>query len=444
MTFCPNNYCNFTCCEATNGYYQLSPVRIDQCNSYRSGTACGSCQGGYTLSFDSVECVNVSKCTTGQTVLVIMLSVLYWIALVVLVFIVTYYHIGSGYLYAITYYYSMLDVLLNQTLFVSQGLFLTVSIVSSIAKITPKLLGQLCLVLDMSGIDQQFIHYVHPLAVTIILIIICFIARISYRISAFVSRGIIHVICFILLLSYTSMATTSLLMLRSLKFHNMDRVYTYLSPDIEYFHDRHLPYAIIALLCTIIIVVGIPLLLLLEPFLNHKINFIRLKSLLDQFQGCYKDKYRGFAAYYMLCRLLIILIIIATSSNSNTAQYLLVILNTTMALIQLTIKPYASTILNMFDGFVLQLMVVVSMIPLIDSFDPDLLLVFTFIIVLLPLAAFGIIEIFIYRKLIKKITMYCKPPRPDSNDDSNEMCMTEFVDSVVDDSRRMNATICEM
>ena len=352
VTFCPNNYCNFTCCEATNGYYQLSPVRIDQCNSYRSGTACGSCQGGYTLSFDSVECVNVSKCTTGQTVLVIMLSVLYWMALVVVVFIVTYYHIGSGYLYAITYYYSMLDVLLNQTLFVSQGLFITVSIVSSIAKITPKFLGQLCLVLDMSGSDQQFIHYVHPLAVTIILIIICYIARISYRISAFVSRGIIHVICFVLLLSYTSMATTSLLMLRSLKFHNMDRVYTYLSPNIEYFHDRHLPYAIIAVLCTIIIVVGIPLLLLLEPFLNHKINFIRLKPLLDQFQGCYKDKYCGFAAYYMLCRLLIILIIIATSSNSNTAQYLLVILNTTMALIQLTIKPYASTILNMFDGFV--------------------------------------------------------------------------------------------
>ena len=89
-------------------------------------------------------------------------------------------------------------------------------------------------------------------------------------------------------------------------------------------------------------------------------------------------------------------------------------------------------------------MVVVSMIPLIDSFDPHLLLVFTFIIVLLPLAAFGIMEIFIYRKLIKKITMYCKLPRPDSNDDSNEMCMTEFVDSVVDDSRRMNATISEM
>ena len=29
---CPINYCNFTCCEVTNGYYHLSPQRINQCS----------------------------------------------------------------------------------------------------------------------------------------------------------------------------------------------------------------------------------------------------------------------------------------------------------------------------------------------------------------------------------------------------------------------------
>ena len=42
VSICPNNYCNFTCCEATNGYYQLSPLRTNQCNSHRTGTACGT------------------------------------------------------------------------------------------------------------------------------------------------------------------------------------------------------------------------------------------------------------------------------------------------------------------------------------------------------------------------------------------------------------------
>ena len=153
----------------------------------------------------------------------------------------TYYHIGIGYLYAITYYYSMVDILLGEHLYISQGLFTFVSVMSSSAKVTPQFLGQLCLVTNMSGIDQQFIHYVHPLAVAIIVIIICLSARISYKFSSFVSRGIIHVICFLLLLSYTSVATTSLLLLRSLTFDNVDKVYIYLSPDIEYFHGHHLP-----------------------------------------------------------------------------------------------------------------------------------------------------------------------------------------------------------
>ena len=445
VTTCPNIYCNFSCCETANGYFKLSPVRANQCNAQRSGTACGGCEEGFTLSFDSIECVSVDTCTTGQTALVVTLSILYWVVIVILMLIVTYYHIGIGYLYAITYYYSMVDILLSEHLYISQGLYTVVSIMSSIAKVTPQFLGQLCLVTNMSGIDQQFIHYAHPLAVAIIITMICLSARLSYKFSSFVSRGIIHNISFLLLPSYTSMVTTSLLLLRSLTFHNVDKVYTYLSPDIEYFHSRHLPYVIIAMICSVIIVMGLPLLLLLEPFLNHKINFNRIKPLLDQFQGCYKDKYRSFAAYYMICRLVIILITVTNPSSNNTTQYLLIIANSTLALVHVTIKPYESNILNVFDGFVLQLMIVVSMVPLIDSNDPDLLLSFMFVLVILPLIPFLIMEIYLHKKTIKKIIKYCVPPKPDTTNDNNELPMREeFVDSVIDDSRRVNATIVEM
>ena len=187
---------------------QLSPQRQNQCNSHRSGTACGSCEKDYTLSFDSVECVRVSECTTGQTILVVSLIMIYWAMIVILVFIAMYYHIGIGYLYAITYYYSILDILLGQNLYLTQGVFTTVSIVSSIAKITPQFLGQLCLLKNISGIDQEFIHYVHPLAVTIIVAIICQAAKLSKKLTNFLRKSkIIHVVCFLLLLSYTSVAT---------------------------------------------------------------------------------------------------------------------------------------------------------------------------------------------------------------------------------------------
>ena len=195
VTFCPITYCNFTCCETSNGYYHLSPVRDNQCRSHRSGTACGSCTDGYTLSFDSPECINVDSCAAGQTILVILLTMIYWIVMVTLVFAMMYYKVQIGYLYSITYYYSIVDILLSQNLQASRGLYLTVSIISSFSKITPQFLGELCLTTGMSGIDQQFIHYIHPLAVIIILVIITFLARTYRRISAIISRGIIHAIC---------------------------------------------------------------------------------------------------------------------------------------------------------------------------------------------------------------------------------------------------------
>ena len=453
VTFCPINYCDFTCCEASNGYYHLSPVRDNQCRSHRSGTACGSCTDGYTLSFDSPECVNVDSCTTGQTVLVILLTVTYWIVMVTLVFAMMYYKVPIGYLYSITYYYSVVDILLSENLQASRGLYLTVSIMSSFSKITPQFLGELCLTTGLSGIDQYFIHYIHPSAVILILVIISLSARSSRRISAFISRGIIHVICLLLLLSYTSIASTSLLLMRPLPFHEIDKMYTYLSPDIEYFHDRHLAYGIVALLCTIIIAVGLPLLLTLEPFLNRKINFAKIKPLLDQFQGCYKDKFRCFAGYYMICRLVIITIVIANSSNEFVASYLLIVACGVIALIHVTARPYNNEIINKFDGMILLLVIFITALPLLDDFNSPLPTSVVFVLVLLPLLTLTAIALFLHKDDIKKIaecfTFKDKALTNGIGDNisvhNKEVPMKEF-DFIVDDSARNNTniTVCDM
>ena len=450
VTFCPINYCNFTCCETSNGYYHLSPVRNDQCRSHRSGTACGSCKNGYTLSFDSTECLNVESCTAGQTVLVILLTVTYWIVMVILVFTIMYYKIGIGYLYCITYYYSIVDILLSQNLQASGGLYLTVSIISSFSKITPQFLGELCLTTGMSGIDQQFIHYIHPSAVVLIIVIISLLARKSSRFTAVISRGIIHVICLLLLLSYTSIASTSLLLMRSLTFHGIDKAYTYVSPDIEYFSGRHLLYGIVALLCSISIVSGLPLLLTLQPILNRKFNFVKIKPLLDQFQGCYKDNYRCFAGYYMICRLVIMTIIIANSSNEVIASYVLIVACGIIALIHFTAKPYNNKILNLFDGVVLQLIIFIAVLPLIDDFDSLIVTAVAFVLAILPLLIFSTLTLYVNKDNLKKIVAHVTSKSQTSNNDndkdiSNEAPMREFH-IIIDDSVRQKAkvTICDM
>ena len=457
VTFCPIDYCNFTCCATSNGYYHLSPVRANQCRSHRSGTACGSCDEGYTLSFDSTQCVHVKECHIGNTILVLGLTLLYWIVIIAAVFSIMHFKVGIGHLYAITYYYSVVDLLLSQNLYLSNSLYTIINIMSSAAKIIPQFLGQICFIKNMSGIDQQFIHYMHPTAISLFLGMITVLARRSQRLSAFISKGIIHVICCLLLLSYTSLASTSLLLMRPLMFQDVDNVYTYVSPDIEYLHGRHLVYAIVAMIFTIVIVIGLPLLLALEPFLNSKINFIKIKPLLDQFQGCYKDKYRCFAGYYMICRLVIITTVIANSSNDFIFYYLLITACVIVALVHQSLKPYSSSLLNAFDGIILHFLVLVSVLPLVKSFDnvsSNLLVGITFIFLILPVMIFVIMSIMINKEKIKRLPGYCyiKCSQLHLRNSSNEILLNEAVKSsdanmyvnIIDDSSRTNATICNV
>ena len=448
VTYCPITYCNFSCCEtAMNGIYHLSPDRANQCSLHRDGTACGSCTEGYTLPFDSFECIMTSSCTSTHLVFIITFTITYWISIVVAVFALMYYKVGIGYLYVITHYYSIVDIILFQKLYSSNGLYTTVTITSSIVKVIPQFLGQLCLVKNMSGIDQQFIHYIHPLAISLTLVAISVLARSSKRVSLLISRGIIHVICFLLLLSYTSVATTSLLLMKPLRFEDVDKVYTYLSPDIEYFSGRHLVYGIIAILCTIVIAIALPLLLLLEPFLNSVINFTKIKPLLDQFQGCYRDKYRYFAAFYMICRLIIILITTAANlfDDSFTLWYMLITACVLMALIHVIIRPYSNTMLNVFDGLVLQLIILVAALSVVESFD-NLVVITAYILVFLPLIVLALMLLMIYKEKTKNIiksTFNRIRDLSSSTTPDAEIPGYNF-DSVIDESSRKGATVCDV
>ena len=421
-SICPNNYCSSERRETSPGYYRLRGKPDDQCSSRRTGVACGKCKSGYTLAYDSPDCINTDKCSAGMTILVIVLTILYWIAIVAVVFGLMYFHfqISSGYAYGIIYYYSIVDILLVND--VSEEEFHLVSILSSFAKLTPQIFGQLCLVEGLSGIDQQFIHYCHALAVSLILLIIVLVARYSARLTRFVGPCIIRVICLLLLLSYTSLASTSLQLLRPLFFNDdVNEVHTYSSPDIKYFTGRHLVYAIVAILCEVIIVIGLPLFLLLEPFLRRRVNLVRIKPLIDQFQGCYTDKYRWFAAYYLICRQVIILIVLF--GNENYYYYMLYGLQTAcviIAMIHVWVQPYKSSFLNGLDGVILLILVLVVNLNLFTLFSTNY---FSVVLVMLPLLLVCLITIqklfnhFFKRK--RHLRLYDPVGAYDENDNRN-------------------------
>ena len=399
-TFCPH-YCTIIGRRETRqGYFELPNTVNAQCNDHRVGIACGECSSGYTLSYDSTDCISVDQCGTGWTVLVITLTCLYWIAVVAGVFSLMYYkfQISLGYLYGLIYYYSMIGILLYNSPYRSDDVFQFVSVLSSFAQLSPRFLGKLCLVKGLSGIDQLFIHYSHAVGVSLLLLLIVVAARCSTRITLFVSRCIIRVICLLILLSYTSISFTSLQLLQPLRFTDVKESYTYSSPHIRYFHGRHAVYGVVAVLCELIIVIGLPMLLLLEPILNRKINFIRIKPLLDQFQGCYKDKYRWFAAYYLLCRQVIFLIVYNLNYSFYNTLFYLQTACVVIALIHIWVQPYQSDLLNALDGVMLLLMIQANTFVIVND---TIFLIGAVMITSLPLILFSTV-------VIRKVIHSCK------------------------------------
>ena len=206
----------------------------------------------------------------------------------------------------------------------------------------------------------------------------------------FIGPCIIRAICLLLLLSYTSLASTSLQLLRPLSFNDVDEVRTYSSPDIKYFTGRHLAYAIVAILCEVIIVIGLPVFLLLEPLLNHlnqRINFVKIKPLLDEFQFSYKGKYRWFAAYYLICRQVIFLIVYVGNGDYYKMLYYLQTACIIIAMIHMSFQPYKNNLLNALDGVILLILVLVVNLSTF-SFLPSVLSTVLFLLPLLLLICF--------------------------------------------------------
>ena len=383
---CHNDYCNFFTHrkETRNGFYNLPEDTDEQCSSHRAGIGCGRCSEGYTLAYNSPDCVSLEKCSPGIVVLVIVLSVLYWTAMIAIWFGVAHlfstHQVSPGYLYGIIFFYSIVDILLVTNFHTIDGVFYTATILSSFAKLNPQFLGKLCFIENLDAIDQQFLHYSHVVFVSVLLVVTYFAAKCNQRVFVYVNRNKVLVISFVILFSYTSLTSISLLLLKAVKFDGINGYYTHLSPHLKYFANRHGAYGTVALLLGLFITIGFPLFLAMEPLIlaatNDRLNirkkdllfiakFIkkhtflaRVKELLEQFQDSYKDQHRWFAAYYLICRFVIMLIAYYTDGYNNMIYYL----QTACVIITMThiwIQPYKDDVINVLDTAILLIMLLV-------------------------------------------------------------------------------------
>ena len=363
---CPVNYCDFIHRARTgSNFYALPEAVDDQCSPHRTGTICSKCSPGFTLAYASLNCISTQQCSPRSTIIVVVLTFVYWIVITTGLFVLTYHFGGKisfSYFSGIIYFYSVVDILLTYNLYITDSVFYVVAVLSIFARLTPMVLGKLCFVEGLDAIDQQFIHYTHTLCIFIILAGLFIAAKCCRRIDFYVHRCITLTTVLFLQLSYTTMASVSLQLLRGAEYKGVDGVYVYLSPHLKYFEGRHAAYATIAILCGLVLIVGLPVLLLIHPFIKKYIkgrNRYRLRLLhltLDHFQAGYKEKYEWFAAYYLLCRLVIMMIAYFGNSGYSNMVYYIQTASVVIVMNHICFQPYKSSAVNKLDTIVLLIM----------------------------------------------------------------------------------------
>ena len=389
-TLCPLNYCDFMHrMETGSDFYALPGIIDEQCSAHKTGVVCSECNEGYTLAYASTDCVSTQQCSPHNTIIVRVLTVLYWIIIIAGLFVLTYHFkkqkVSCSYLSGIIYFYSIVDVLLTSNLYIKDSSFYVVAVLSSFAKLTPTVLGKLCLVRGLDVIDQQFIHYSHTLCIAIILLGLVIAAKFSCRIQFYVNRCIMLTVVIFVQLSYTTVTSVSLQLLRGTQYSDVDGVYIYLSPHMKYFEGRHAVYATVALLCGLVLVIGLPALLLIHPLVMRRARprLITLQLILDHFQAGYKEKYRCFAAYYLLCRLVIMLIAYYGNSDYSSMVYYIQTACVIIVMNHICFQPYKDKTLNNLDTVVLLIMLLIVNLNNFNFSESSTLgLVFT--LVLLP------------------------------------------------------------
>ena len=292
---CPPHYCDFSKHDPT---FRYNPETM--CTKGRNGTSilCGACKDGYSVNLGNEQCR--PSCTNVYLLLALAFCLVTPL-LVLMVFWINL-DIFTTYLNTWLYSYQMILFLLQE----GQNLDPFISFVIGLAnwKISG---GGTCLYKGMTNLQKLGVNYIFPLYVLLLLVVLAKIAK--CRPACYINRNVSRAFCTLLVVCYTNVTIISFDIVHYVPIQG--RRVLYADGNIDFTRDwkKHLPFTLIACLWIILFVIFIPLVLLFTPwFLRqfHYLNHFRLYF--DNFQKCFKDEYRWFAAFYFLCRIYILLI----------------------------------------------------------------------------------------------------------------------------------------
>uniref|UniRef100_A0A1X7VHB2 Right handed beta helix domain-containing protein n=1 Tax=Amphimedon queenslandica TaxID=400682 RepID=A0A1X7VHB2_AMPQE len=317
-----------------------------QCVNNRSGRLCGGCRDGYSLLMGSNNCgkCNNSLILLGWIPLFGIMGILLVVMLIVLNLTVS---VGT----------------LNGLLFYANVIKLYEPVLSpeGVAPVLHQILSwinldfgvETCLYNGMDRYAKEWLQFLFPAYLWLIIIVIIMLGKCDNRISRLVSttRNAVPVLATLMLLSYTKIVRTCIFILqrRSVTLHCTNDSTRSISlwfedPTVHYGAGKHGALLTLALLVIVFFIVPYTIFLLfnqlIEKYLSGCRGFSRiwnhLKPVIDAYCGPLKDNYRFWPGLFVASRLpVLVYSSFVNDYNTNRAHLLSGILTVVVILLTL-------------------------------------------------------------------------------------------------------------
>ena len=333
----PGNYTRLQL--LTNDSHSLSDFI---CGSSREGVLCGKCKTGYSAFYHSltreITCGENKHCRVG--ILFFVLSEIIPTVIFFTIAMIFGIRFSSGSLNGLVFFSQVIDVFTQDVIFSKSYFDGTSSLLTILQNGHQLIYGMLnldffsvypfCLWEGATIMDVLAFKYVTNLTALAMIVLIVIILNCSTKTCTQVCKvkrkdsSVTHGISTFLIICYGQFTRVSFFILTKTYLHGKPGVQpipvTYYG-GLPYFGKEHLPYAIPAIIVTVLLVGMPPLCLILYPLILHLFELCgvsehpfvsnilhilcinRLMPLFDSFQSCYKDKMRFFAGLCFIFRI---------------------------------------------------------------------------------------------------------------------------------------------
>ena len=300
--------CPFYYCKSEDANLSLDN-QDGQCAFNHSGVLCGACQQGLSLALGTSQCL---KCSNVYLLLLIPFA----LAGVVLVFLLLKCNltVSAGSINGLIFYANIIQV--NQATFFphrAQGVSFCTKVLSVfIAWLNLDLGIQTCFFAGMTAYSKTWLQFLFPVYVWIMVGIMIYGSRYSPTIFRLIGSNAVPVLATLFLLSYAKLLRTVITAVYSTTLTGRDSSTSsvwLVDGNVPFFRGTHIALLLMALVIIIVYIVPFTLFVLLAPCLqansNHRILqkiTMKLKPLLDAYQGPYKDRFRYWTGLMLLLR----------------------------------------------------------------------------------------------------------------------------------------------